>query len=78
MSTRLWIALYLAQALFWLWIARWGGAVRLAGTLASGLLVDLRAPYWSREGLELFAWLSLLTSTIWFVLGLFDPGLRIL
>lgn len=77
MSTWLWVALYLAQALFWLWIARWGGSSRLAGTLASGLLVHLRAPSWSREGLELFAWLSLLASSIWFAMGLLDPGLRL-
>jgi hypothetical protein len=78
MASWAWIALYVVQALFWLWIARWGGSHRLAGTLTSGLLLHVLAPRWSREGLELFAWLSLIGSSIWFVLGLLDPGLRFL
>lgn len=76
MSTGSWIGLYAAQSLFWLWIARWGGSHRLEGTFLSGFLVHLRAPYWGREGLELFAWLSLIGTSIWFVLGLVDPSLR--
>jgi hypothetical protein len=78
MSTWAWIAFYVAQALFWLWIARWGGSDWLAGTFTSGMLVHARAPYWGREGLELFARLSLAGSSVWFVLGLFDPNLRFL
>jgi len=65
-----------SQLLFWLWIARWGGARRLEGTFASGFLVHLLAPRWTSEGLQLFAWLSIAASTFWFILGIFVPWAR--
>ena len=72
-----WIGLYGAITLFWIWIIFWNGAERLEGTLASGFLVDWFAPRWSADGIRLFAWLSLILSSIVFVLGLFVPELRI-
>jgi hypothetical protein len=77
MSTLAWIGLYGAQALFWLWLARWGGARSVQGWPAAWLLHPV-AWRWDAEVIQLFAWLSLAGTTLWFVLGLFDPTLRFL
>lgn len=63
--------------LFWLWVIRWGGAERLEGTFTSGLLVNYFAVNWSAEGIKLFAWLTLIATTIWFFAGVFYPEIRI-
>ena len=77
MSTGSWIALFVAQMLFWLWVARYGGARWLAGrTAALVLLIHPHAPRWGEEGLKLFGWLSLIASAAWFVLGLVDHDVR--
>jgi len=77
MSTGSWIALFVAQMLFWLWVARYGGARWLAGrTAALVLLIYPHAPRWGEEGLKLFGWLSLIASAAWFVLGLADHDVR--
>lgn len=77
MSMPAWTALYAVQALWWLWLARWGGARVVEGWPAA-ILVHSIAWRWSAEGIRLFAWLSLLGSTLWFVLGLFEPAARFL
>lgn len=33
---------------------------------------------WDAEVIQLFGWVSLAGTTLWFVLGLFDPALRVL
>jgi hypothetical protein len=75
MSTGAWIALYVVQMLWWLWLARWGGARVVQGARAAWLLHPL-AWRWDAEVIEFFAWLSILASTVWFVIGLIDPSHR--
>jgi len=72
-----WIILYLLELLFWVWIIRWGGAERLEGSFISGLLIHYFAPRWGSEGIKLFAWLALIAGTVWFIAGLFYPGIRV-
>lgn len=76
MSLPWWIGLYAVQALWWLWLARWGGDRTVQG-LPAALLLHQVAWRWSAEGIRLFAWLSLLASTAWFVLGLIEPAARL-
>ncbi len=71
-----WIITHALSTLFWSWIAFWGGAERLEGSLASGFLVSFRAPAWEAEGIKLFAWLMLIAGGVWFIVGLFAPGAR--
>ena len=77
MDIGIWILIYVAELLFWLWIIRWGGADRLEGTFTSGLIISIFAPNWSAEGIKLFAWLTMIAGTVWFLLGLFYPELRL-
>ncbi|BBO88820.1 hypothetical protein [Desulfosarcina ovata] len=70
------VACYLLNLLFWLWVVRWGGAEWLEGTLASGFLVSLFAPRWSAEGIKLFGVLTILISTILFLVAIFCPDFR--
>jgi hypothetical protein len=71
-----WSLFALLDALFWLWVLRWGGAERLEGTFASGFLVSWFAPKWSAEGIKLFALLSLVGTLLAFAVGLFVPEIR--
>lgn len=66
----------LVDLIFWLWVVRWGGAEWLEGSFLSGFLINLRAPYWDSGGIKLFGWLMLIVSSIWFVVGVFVPGMR--
>jgi hypothetical protein len=77
MSLIEWISLFAVELLFWLWIVKWGGAERLEGTFASGFLISILAPSWSAEGIKLFAWLTMIAGSIWFVIGLFYPDIRV-
>jgi len=72
-----WVFLYLIDLVFWIWVVRLGGAERLEGTLASGCLISIFAPRWSAEGIKAAGWLVIVLSTIWFVIGLFSPSLRL-
>lgn len=76
MPVSLWTLFYGLSTLFWLWILRWGGAERLEGTFASGFFLCALAPRWNAEEIKLFALLSLVASTILFVIGLFVPAFR--
>lgn len=76
MGDLMWLACYALNLLFWLWVIRWGGAERLEGTFTSGLLFSSFAPNWSADGIRMFAWLSLIGSTITFFIGLFRPEFR--
>jgi hypothetical protein len=76
MSELAWIACYGLNVLFWLWLIRWGGAERLEGTFTSGLLLSTFAPRWSADGIRLFAWISLIGSTVTFLIGIFRPDFR--
>jgi hypothetical protein len=73
-STVGWIALYVVQAIWWLWLARGGGA-RFLDSYGMGWLVA-PVPPWNIEVIKLIAWLSLTGTTVLFVLGLADPAIR--
>lgn len=75
-TTEFWVLGYAANALFWCWIIWWGGAERIEGSFLGGLLIGWFAPRWGADGIKLFAWLSLVVTTIGFVVGLFAPELR--
>jgi hypothetical protein len=77
LPTAAWVVLYVVQALFWLWLARWGGARSVQGWRAAWLLHPV-AWRWDAEIIQLFAWLSLAASTVWLIIGLFDPRFRTL
>jgi hypothetical protein len=72
-----WIIGYLLNLLLCLWMVRWGGAEWLEGTFLSGFLVNIFAPRWNAGGIKLYIWLTLLISSVWFLLGLFWPEIRI-
>jgi hypothetical protein len=76
MSELTWTGTYFLNLLFWLWLIRWGGAERLEGTFTSGLLLSTFAPRWSADGIRLFAWFSLIGSSVAFIIGLFRPDFR--
>jgi hypothetical protein len=76
MHVGFWILLYVSQAAFWLWLIRFRGANAIEGSWAA-LLLHPVAGRWSADGIRLFAWLSLITSTAWFVLGLIEPAARL-
>lgn len=76
MSTLPWILCHAGHAAFWIWVLRSGGAERLEGTLASGVLVDLLAPRRTAEGIWLFALLMLVVGAVAFLAGLLVPALR--
>ena len=44
MTTTAWVVSFILNTLFWLWIARWGGAERLEGTFAWGRPYTPRRP----------------------------------
>lgn len=70
------IVIYLVNLVFWLWVVRWGGAERLEGTFASGLLVHVFAPRWSAEGIKLFGYTWIVISSVLFVVAVFVPDFR--
>ncbi|BBO88809.1 hypothetical protein [Desulfosarcina ovata] len=70
------VACYLLNLLFWLWVVRWGGAEWLEGTFASGFLINIFASRWSAEGIKLFGVLTILISTILFLVAIFYPDFR--
>jgi len=76
MSLKAWLIIYLSDLLFWLWVVRWGGAERLAGSFFAGFLLNFRASSWDSAGIKVFGWLMLIISTIWFVVGVFLPEMR--
>ena len=76
MAIGYWLLSYALNAVFWLWVLRWGGAERLEDSFMSGFLVSIFAPGWSAEGIKLFALLALIFSTIGFVVGLLAPSIR--
>lgn len=70
------ILIYLINMVFWLWVVRWGGAEWLEGTFTSGFLIHVFAPRWSAEGIKLFAWVTIIISTLLFILAIFFPDFR--
>jgi hypothetical protein len=72
----LWIVLFLLASLLWAWILFWGGADWLESSFLSELILHFRAPLWSADGIRIFAGLTWLAQTSWFILGLFHPEAR--
>jgi hypothetical protein len=72
MSIPVWLVSYGVNTAFWLWVIFWGGAEWFEGRFASGLLISVFAPNWSAEGIKIFAWLTVVISTIAFVVRLFS------
>lgn len=70
-----WIAIHAVEALFLVWVLRWGGAERIEGTWASGFISGF-APRWNAEGLRMAALILLVFCAVTFVVGLFMPSLR--
>jgi hypothetical protein len=60
----------------WAWVLALGGAEWLEGSWLAGLLVHVRGPELSAEGLKVIAGLLWLFEAIWFVIGLFEPDGR--
>jgi len=71
-----WVSFYALDLLFCIWVLMWGGADYLQGTLKSGFIISIFAPKWTAEGIKLFVWLTLIFSTIGFIIGLFSPDFR--
>lgn len=76
MDHLIWIALFIAQSLFWKWIVSWGGAEYLEGWKAFFVL-DWFAARWSAEQIRLYALACWILSVLWFLVGLFIPDLRL-
>ena len=77
MSLFAWIVYHLISFSFLAWLYFGNGAQRLEGTFRSGFLIHLLAPSWSAEGIRVFALCSGVLEAIWFVVGIFVPGIRI-
>ncbi len=75
MDVILWILVYIASVLFWVWILRWGGAEWLEGWKAWAA-IGWFAGHWKAEQIRFYAWLLLILETVGFVVGLFVPDLR--
>jgi hypothetical protein len=75
-STLVWIGLYLVDTLFWVWVCFYGGAELLEEHWLANLLIHWGASSWESESIKLVGWLILFFSTIWFLIGLFNPDLR--
>ncbi len=72
-----WVIIHSIIVLFWLWVLKWGGAEWLEGWKTL-FIVDWFAAVWSAEQIKLYALCVLIFQLIWFVIGVFSPGLRIL
>jgi hypothetical protein len=70
------VAFFVVSCLFWAWVLFLGGAEWLEGSWLAGLLVHVRAPEVSAEGIKVIAALLWLFEVVWSVLGLFDKDLR--
>lgn len=70
-----WIVMHVAGLLFWCWLLCRGGAERIEGWAAWGLL-GWFAGHWNAEQIRLYALLLLILELLWFIGGLFSPDLR--
>ena len=71
-----WILGYALETLFTYWVYKKRGAERLEGTCASGFFSHFLAPRWSAEGIKAFVGIGWVLMTIFFIIGLFSPGVR--
>ncbi|QIO05478.1 hypothetical protein [Acinetobacter shaoyimingii] len=75
MSLIAWIFQFLMQSLFFKWVLSWGGAKRLEG-IKSVFFFSWMTWGWNAEQLRLYALVLWGCSSIWFLIGLFNPELR--
>lgn len=76
MSLLAWVILYMLQSLFFKWVLSWGGASWLVG-LKAVLSFGWFTWDWNAEQLRLYALILWFFASIWFVIGIFNPELRI-
>ena len=77
-SLSVWILLYVADLLFFLWLLLWGGAEWIERRFIAISLLNIFAFYWDSEQIRLYALIMLVAATIWFVIGVFAPVVRII
>lgn len=70
-----WIIGYVASALFWIWVLKWGGAEWLEGWRA-WVSIGWFAGHWSAEQIRLYALTLFVLESIGFVAGLFFESVR--
>ena len=75
MEDPVWVGMFVVDILFWLWIAKWGGAESLSGGTLGCLLLGWLSLL-EEEHLKAIAWLMIACSTAWFIVGLIDPAAR--
>ena len=77
-SLLVWILLYVVQLVFYLWLLLWGGAEWIERRFAAIFLLNIFAFYWDSEQIRLYALIMLVAATVWFVIGVFAPVVRII
>ena len=76
MGALAWIGLFAACSALWGWLLLGGGAEWLEGSFLAGLVVHVRAPEWTADGIKVFTGLVWLGQAIWFMIGLFNRDAR--
>ena len=74
-----WIAIYIADIMFWIWVYFVGGAEMLGNTFISGIFIFLVTLKWRQlnsEGIKLFGGLIVIMHTFFFILGIAFPPVR--
>ncbi|NHB58302.1 hypothetical protein G9F32_09760 [Acinetobacter sp. 194] len=76
MPTLHWILLYICQSIIFKWIISWGGARWLEG-LKSAVFLGWMTWDWNAEQIRFYILIIWILYSIWFVVGLFFPSLRL-
>lgn len=76
MSLTEWVGIYLLGCLFNYWVLAMGGAKWLEGW-KSFFAISWSALDWSAEQIRLYVLVIWIFQTIWFVVGLVNPSVRI-
>ncbi|GAA6142608.1 hypothetical protein [Hydrogenophaga sp. 5NK40-0174] len=71
-----WILLFAADCLFCLWVLRWGGAEWMEGWRSLFFIDWLMSIEWTAEQIKFYVLFCWIGHAIWFLVGLFFPGLR--
>lgn len=78
MALLIWTGFFIIDALFWCWVIFWGGAERLQETWIADVLICYGAHNCDADGIKLLAWVILIGTAIWYIIGLFVPELRLI
>jgi hypothetical protein len=68
-----WVLAFVAYTFFVYWFLFWGGDDTVLGLFLAG-----GDPRWSQAGLRVFVAGTWVVYGLWFLLGLFDPSLRLI